>query len=152
MSAPAIRSSRTAPQPRDSPTPSSPLELVDPEAWRRRRRARMIGFVAALVFVASPFVIVVMNVQMAQRQIQLQHLRTARDAEQRQYQSLRDQVLQESSPDGIVPAARKLGLEQAASVTVVTVPVSETPPADIDGDATLAIADNAVKDKLAKAP
>jgi hypothetical protein len=149
---PHVRSSRAAPEPSDAPTPSRPLELVDPDAWRRRRRARVVGALVALVCVVSPFVVVVMNVEMAQRQMQLQRMHTELDAEQTQFETLRTQVLQESSPQGIVQQAEHAGLQPAGDVTAVTVPKSDAAPAADSGDAALSAADNATKNEVALAP
>jgi cell division protein FtsL len=148
----AVRSSRAATEPREEIAPTRPLELVDPDEWKRRRRARIAALVALLVLVASPFVIVVMNVQMAQRQIHLQKLRTALNTEQRKYELLREEVLQVSSPAGIAQAAAHYGMHVADNVTVVSVPPAVAPPAGGDGDATLAAADHVTRDKLADAP
>jgi cell division protein FtsL len=149
---PTVRSSRVATQPREPLTPSRPLELVDPDEWKQRRRARLTAGIFIVVLVVSPFVIVVMNVQMAQRQIQLQHLRTALTREQRQYETLREQVLQRSSPAGIAQAAQDLGLAPAGPVTVVTVPPADA-SSSTGNDAGLAAADDDVtRNKLADAP
>ena len=148
---PTVRTSRTAPEPSDAPTPSRPLELVDPDEWRRRRRTRIAAAILGIVFVVSPFVIVVMNVQMAQRQIHLQHLRTALTQEQRKYETLREQVLSVSSPEGIASAAASLGLERAPSITVVAVPPADTPPNGGD-DGAVAASNDVTRNKLADAP
>ena len=148
---PTVRSSRAAPEPSDTIVPSRPLELVDPDEWRRRRRTRIVVGVVAVVLIVSPFVIVVMNVQMAQRQIHLQHLQTQLDAEQQKYESLRAQVLADSSPAGIAHAAAAEGLVQAPGITVVSVPRADTPAASND-DGALAASDDAMRNKLADAP
>ena len=148
---PTVRSSCTAPEPAETLAPTRPLELVDPEEWRRRRRAKMTAAIFGVAMLVSPFIVVVMNVQMAQRQIELQHLRSKLGEEQGQYETLREQVLQNSSPEWIVQAATSLGLVRAPSVDVVSVPVSDTPPSASD-DGALAASDNLTRNKLADAP
>jgi cell division protein FtsL len=148
---PTVRSSRAATEPSDTITPSRPLELVDPDEWRRRRHTRIVIGIVAVVLLASPFVIVVMNVQMAQRQIHLQHLQTQLDAQQQLYESLRAEVLASSSPAGIAHAAAAQGLVQAPGITVVSVPRSDTPAPGNDNGA-LAASDDFARNKLADAP
>ncbi len=103
------------------------------------------------MLIVSPFVIVVMNVQMAQRQYQLQHLRSSLAAEQREHETLREQVLRESSPEGIAWAAQARGLVPAPGITVVSVPPSDAPPPN-DDSAVLAASDDVPRNKLADAP
>ncbi|HEY1739689.1 MAG TPA: hypothetical protein VGI86_13310 [Acidimicrobiia bacterium] len=148
---PTVRSSRAATEPSDTITPSRPLELVDPDEWRRRRRTRIGIGIFVVVLLVSPFVIVVMNVQMAQRQIHLQRLQTQLDTQQQLYESLRAQVLGASSPAGIARAAAKQGLVPASGITVVSVPRADS-PASGNEDGALAASDDFTRNKLADAP
>jgi cell division protein FtsL len=104
-----------------------PLRLVDPRAWRSRRRMRVLGALLALVVVVAPFAIVALHVMMAQQQFQLDQLQAREEQQQRRYSELREIVARESSGPRLVAVAQQLGLTMPSAITQVTVPHDAAP-------------------------
>ena len=87
-------------------------------ALRRRRRLRMGGMVLAGFVIVLLFAAVGMHVMLAQNQFRLDQLDRQAAAQQAQYQQLRLQVDQLSSPQVIIGAAEgRLGMVPAGGVT-----------------------------------
>ena len=108
---------------------------IAPDSVARRRRVRIAAAGAAVTISATLFAVVGFNVELAQHQIQLQHLQNQLTTEQTRYYDLRNQVAERSSPGRIVEAAKKLGLTQAQT-SYVDVPIPP-PPADPTGTSDL---------------
>lgn len=100
----------------------APLKLVDPDAWRARRRMRLaMGAVGVFVVVAA-FATVALRVMIAQQQYQLQRLGVAQQQSQRRNADLRARVTELSSGARIVAEAEKAGLEFPQIVRIVPLP------------------------------
>ncbi len=113
------------------PRVAKPLELVEPNAWRSRRRLRLLGALLAFVMVLAPFAIVALHVMMAQQQFDLQRINTQLDQATRRNQNLRELTDQNSSAQSIVSKAMSDGLIMPPKVTPIPVPASAAPsPAD----------------------
>jgi cell division protein FtsL len=85
---------------------------VAPEVARRRRLTRLAMFGAAVVTVASLFLMVAFQVFAAQSAFRLDHLAKQRSNEELRNQRLREQVAQLSSPGSVFERARQDGLVQ----------------------------------------
>ena len=126
MSGASVRSSRQA-VPRGTPlapqtTPTGAhLELVEHELLRRRRRTMLTGAVLGAVLIGGPFVVVSMHVRMAQEQYHLNDIRIKVERAEVENRAATAKVATLKSPAGIVPAALRLHLVPALSVTVITV-------------------------------
>ena len=94
---------------------------VAPEVARRRLRARLLMWGAALVTVASLFTLVAFHVFEAQSAFTLEHLSKERTNEQLRYARLRDQVARLSSASAVIAAANKLGMVQGPGVVTLSV-------------------------------
>jgi len=104
---------------------------IAPDSVARRRRVRIAAAGAAVTISATLFAVVGFNVELAQHQIQLQHLQSQLTTEQARYYDLRKQVAESSSPGAIVAAAKRLGLTQAQTSYVrAAIP---PPPVDPTG-------------------
>ena len=127
-------SPRLRPAPHATPRPGSPNRgdgararlTVAPEVARRRLRARLLMWGAALVTVASLFTLVSFHVFEAQSAFKLERLSKDRANEQLRYERLREQVASLSSAETVIVAAAKLGMVQGG--TVVNLPVSSARP------------------------
>ncbi len=127
-------SPRSRPAPHATPRPGSPNRgdgararlTVAPEVARRRLRARLLMWAAALVTVASLFTLVAFHVFEAQSAFKLERLSKDRANEQLRYERLREQVASLSSAETVIVAAAKLGMVQGG--TVVNLPVSSARP------------------------
>jgi cell division protein FtsL len=99
-------------------TPGGPghLRVVGPRP-RRRPSGRFLFLAASGLVLAVAFGLVYLHVVMAERQFRLDDLNARVATEQAQYQTLREQVAQLSSPQQIIATAEgKLGMRQPASV------------------------------------
>lgn len=104
-------------------TPGGPrhLRVVEPRPRRRRPSARFVFLAASGVVIAVAFGLVYLHVVMAQRQFRLDDLNAQVSKQQAQYQSLRLQVAQLSSPQQIISTAEgKLGMRQPKSVVYLS--------------------------------
>ena len=137
-------SPRSRPAPHATPRPGSPNRgdgaraklTIAPETARRRLRARLLMWGAALVTVASLFTLVSFHVFAAQSAFTLERLSKERTNEQFRNQRLRNQVARLSSADVVIKAADKLGMVTGPGVKnliVAGAPVVTGTPA---GDTT----------------
>ncbi len=94
---------------------------VAPDVARRRLRARLLMWGAALVTVASLFTLVAFHVFEAQSAFTLERLSKERTNEQLRYARLRDQVARLSSASAVIDAANKLGMVQGPGVVTLSV-------------------------------
>ena len=84
-------------------------------AWKRRLRALgALGLFGVILVVC--FSAVAMHSQLAGRQIKLTSLRVDVDAAEREHQMLRLKVAELDTPEQVVSAAYRLGLEGATEV------------------------------------
>jgi hypothetical protein len=95
---------------------------VAPEVARRRLRARLLMWAAALVTVASLFTLVAFHVFAAQSAFTLERLSKERTNEQLRYERLREQVASLSSAETVIAAAAKLGMVQGGTVVSLSLP------------------------------
>ena len=130
MSAPAVRSTRSAVAASDVALPRQlergpdrriKLEAVAAQQLRRQRRSVLMGTVVGGIFATSLFAVVSMHVQMAENQFGLQRLEQDTAREQRVHERLRNEVAKLSAPDRIVQEARRLGLIPPETVTPISV-------------------------------
>lgn len=105
---------------------------VAPEVARRRLRARLIMWGAALVTVASLFTLVAFHVFAAQSAFTMERLSKERANEQQRYARLRNLNAQVSSAETVIAAATKLGMVPAGTMTPLRVATKHpaTTPAD----------------------
>jgi hypothetical protein len=123
-------SPRSRPTPNATPRPGSPSRgdgapvrlTVAPEVARRRLRARLIVWGAALVTVASLFTLVAFHVFAAQSAFTLERLSKDRANEQLRYERLREQVASLSSAQTVIAAASKLGMVPGGTLVTLSVP------------------------------
>jgi hypothetical protein len=123
-------SPRSRPIPNATPRPGSPNRgdgapvrlSVAPEVARRRLRARLIVWGAALVTVASLFTLVAFHVFAAQSAFTLERLSKDRANEQLRYERLREQVASLSSAQTVIAAASKLGMVPGGTLVTLSVP------------------------------
>jgi hypothetical protein len=127
------------PSPRTRPTPNAtprsgsrgvPREgaraqlTVAPEVARRRLRARLVMWGAALVTVASLFTLVAFHVFAAQSAFTLERLSKERTNEQLRYTRLRLQVAELSSAHNVIDASQKMGMVPGPGVVTLSVPAA----------------------------
>jgi hypothetical protein len=149
MSAQPSPRSRLAPN--ATPRPESPDRgdgarvrlTVAPEVARRRLRARLVVWGAALVTVASMFTLVAFHVFAAQSAFTLERLSKVRANEQLRYERLREQVAGQSSAQTVIAAASKLGMVPGG--TIVSLPVPSARPGGVTPD-TLAAESTSASD------
>ena len=123
-------SPRSRPAPHATPRPGSPNRgdgaraqlTIAPDVARRRLRARLLMWGAALVTVASLFTLVSFHVFAAQAAFSLERLSKERTNEQLRYERLREQVASLSSAHTVIEAAGKLGMVQGGNVVNLAVP------------------------------
>lgn len=122
-------SPRSNPNPHATPRPGPPSRgdgarvlTVAPEVARRRLRARLLVWGAALVTVASLFTLVAFHVFEAQSAFTLERLSKERTNEQLRYERLREMVAELSSAQTVSAAAAKLGMVPGGTVRTVSVP------------------------------
>jgi hypothetical protein len=152
-------SPRSHPSPHATPRPGSPNRgdgaraqlKVAPEIARRRLRARLLMWGAALVTVASLFTLVAFHVFEAQSAFTLERLSKDRTNEQLRYARLREQVARLSSASAVIAASDKLGMVQGPGVVSLSVPNAHSG----SGTVTVAVkssSDNYDKTKRALGP
>ena len=142
-------SPRLRPNPNATPRPGSTPRgdgararlTVAPDVARRRLRARLLMWLAALVTVASLFTLVSFHVFAAQSAFTLERLSKERTNEQLRYERLRLQVAERSSAETVIGAAKKLGMVNGRSPVNLQVSsslppsgTSDTVPADSSGN------------------
>jgi cell division protein FtsL len=118
-------------------TRAAALRVVDSDARLHARRVRrVIWFLVALVVVAL-FAAVVFHVQLAQGQMELNRLEQESATARQEYQQLRLQYAQHSSPTAIETRAKELGMVRASDVpTYLVVPDAPSPAATPDQTST----------------
>jgi cell division protein FtsL len=118
---PAVPEGEDWAEERSTPGGSRHLRVVEPRSRRRRPNGRFLFLAASGVVIAVAFGLVYLHVVMAQRQIRLDDLNAQVAKDQAQYQTLRLQVAQLSSPQQIISTAEgKLGMRQPQSVIYLT--------------------------------
>jgi hypothetical protein len=109
------------------------LRVVDNAARIQNRRVRRVAWLLGALVVVALFAAVAFHVQLAQGQLELDRLERQTAAAREQYQQLRLQYAQQSSPAAVVYRATALGMVRAGDVpTYLTVPdvPSSTPAPD----------------------
>jgi hypothetical protein len=103
--------------PRSIPTRGQPrhLEVVDPAARRRERRARLGVRLAIAGVIAAVLVVVGFRVIMAEGQLELERLDHATAKEQHRYERMRLMYAERSAPQAIVARATRLGMIPATT-------------------------------------
>jgi hypothetical protein len=122
-------SPRSRPAPNATPRPGVPSRgdgararlTVAPDRARRRLRARLLMWGAALFTVASLFTLVAFHVFEAQSAFTLERLSKERANEQLRNQRLRQMVASESSAAVVIAASNKDGMVPAPSPITLTV-------------------------------
>jgi len=137
VSAPDLAGPALKPRPPEAPRHLRLVGAEELKAVRRRRRIRLGGVALTAFVILLLFAAVGMHVVLAQNQFRLDTLDTQAAAQQTQYQQLRLQVDQLSSPARIVGTAEtKLGMVEPGTVTFLR-PASATPgviaPSSADG-------------------
>jgi hypothetical protein len=156
-------SPRSRPSPNAAPRPGSPFRgdgaraqlTVAPETARRRLRARLVMWGAALVTVASLFTLVAFHVFEAQSAFTLERLSKERTNEQQRYARLRDQVARLSSAPLVIAASEKLGMVPGPSMINVRARIvapAGNPPAGTGPATDSSAAEDYSKTKSALAP
>ena len=103
------------------------LRVVDNAARVQNRRVRRVAWLLGALVVIALFAAVAFHVQLAQGQLELDRLERQTAAARDQYQQLRLQYAQQSSPAAVVDRAKALGMVRAGDVpTYLTVP--DAPP------------------------
>jgi cell division protein FtsL len=127
MAAPTTARRRTAlaPAPRPQPTraPRPPLRLVDARqnVAFRRRRARLIAVVGAVLATGTLFLLAAFNAMLVTGQSRIDHLQSKVQEAQAEYSANRLQLAQLQAPERIVQAARdRLGMVPPPGVTYLT--------------------------------
>ncbi len=109
--------------------------MVDTAARARTRRVRLVAWLVGAVVVVALLAAVAFHVQLAQGQLELDRLDRQTAAARAQYQQLRLEYAQQSSPAAIVYRATALGMVRAGDVpTYLTVP--DAPPSAPAADQT----------------
>ncbi len=126
--------------PRSTPAPERPrhLAVVDPEARKRERRARLGVRLAVASVVAAVLIVVGFHVMMAEGQLQLERVDRATAKEQQRYQALRLQYADRSAPEAIVKRATRLGMIPATSLRYISAPGVPAKGSGTDGTAAMA--------------
>jgi hypothetical protein len=120
--------------PRSRPAPAEKtrhLAVVDPDARKRERRARLGVRLAVTAVIAAVLIVVGFHVVMAEGQLELERLDRATKVEQQRYEALRLKYAQRSAPDAIVRRADAIGMIPATSTRFISVP-GLTPDASAD--------------------
>jgi cell division protein FtsL len=113
------------------------LRVVDNEARLHTRRVRRVMWVLAGLVVVAMFAAVTFHVQLAQGQLELDRIERETAKAREQYQQLRLQYAQQSSPAAIELRAKALGMVRAGEVpTYVAVPDAPPPSAAPDQTST----------------
>jgi hypothetical protein len=106
---------------------------IAPDSVRRRRRVRVAAAGAAVTISATLFAVVGFNVELAQHQIQLQHLQEQLQSEQQHYYDLRKEVAERSSPQSITKQAEHIGLVETTP-SYLQAALRKLPPQDQTGE------------------
>ncbi len=133
-------SPRTSQDPNATPRPETNLRgdgararlTVAPEAARRRLRARLTMWSAALVTVASLFTLVAFHVFAAQSAFTLERLSKERTNEQLRYERLREQVAVLSSAQTVIKGAKAQGMVPGPSAIELPVASRRSVPGTVD--------------------
>jgi len=126
-------SPRSRPGPNATPRPGNPSRgdgararlRVAPDRARRRLRARLLIWGAALFTAASLFTLVAFHVFAAQSAFTLERLSKEQTNEQLRYQRLRLAVSNASSPSSVIAASDAFGMVPGSSVITLTVPPAQ---------------------------
>jgi len=121
------RVARPAPLRTPSSTRKPRLHVVDTAARARTRRVRLIAWLVGALVVVALLAAVAFHVQLAQGQLELDRLDRQTAAARAQYQQLRLEYAQQSSPAAIVFRATALGMVRAGDVPTYLV-VPDAPP------------------------
>ena len=112
-------------------TPSSTrrprLHVVDTATRGRTRRVRLVAWLVGALVVVALLAAVAFHVQLAQGQLELDRLNRQTAAARAQYEQLRLEYAQQSSPAAIVFRATALGMVRAGDVPTYLV-VPDAPP------------------------
>ena len=101
--------------------------MVDTAARARTRRVRLVAWLVGALVVVALLAAVAFHVQLAQGQLELDRLDRQTAAARAQYQQLRLEYAQQSSPAAIVYRATALGMVRASDVpTYLVVPDAPT--------------------------
>ncbi len=130
------------------------LRVVDNAARAQNRRVRLVAWLLGALVVVALFAAVAFHVQLAQGQLELDRLERQTAAAREQYQQLRLQYAQQSSPAAVVYRATALGMVRAGDVpTYLTVPdASPSTPAPDQPSTTLQEGWKKVKPHLGTQP
>jgi hypothetical protein len=109
--------------------------VVDNAVRPRTRRVRLVAWLVGTLVVVALFAAVAFHVQLAQGQLELDRLDRQTAAARAQYQQLRLQYAQQSSPAAIVLRATALGMVRAGDVPTYLV-VPDAPPSTPAPDQT----------------
>jgi len=117
------RAARPAPLRKPSTARKPTLRVVDTETRAQARRVRRIAWLLGALVVVALLAAVAFHVQLAQGQLDLDRLERKTAAAREQYQQLRLQFAQQSSPAAIGDRAAALGMVHAGDVpTYLVVP------------------------------
>jgi hypothetical protein len=125
---------------------------VAPDVARRRLRARLIMWAAALVTVASLFTLVAFHVFAAQSAFTMERLSKERANEQLRYTRLRDLNARLSSAETVIQAAKALGMVPGGTMVPLQVATTHAPPGPTDQGPQTSTAKNYLDTKHALAP
>ena len=101
--------------------------MVDTAARARTRRVRLVAWLVGALVVVALLAAVAFHVQLAQGQLELDRLDRQTAAARAQYEQLRLEYAQQSSPAAIVFRATALGMVRAGDVPTYLV-VPDAPP------------------------
>jgi hypothetical protein len=121
------RVARPAPLRAPASTRKPRLRVVDNAARVQTRRVRRVAWLLGALVVIALFAAVAFHVQLAQGQLELDRLERQTAAARDQYQQLRLQYAQQTSPAAVVARATALGMARAGDVPTYLV-VPEAPP------------------------
>ena len=121
------RVARPAPLRAPASTRKPRLRVVDNAARVQTRRVRRIAWLHGALVVIALFAAVAFHVQLAQGQLELDRLERQTAAAREEYQQLRLEYAQQTSPAAVVARATALGMARAGDVPTYLV-VPEAPP------------------------
>jgi hypothetical protein len=116
------------------------LEVVDPAARRRDRRARIGVRLAIAGVVLAVLLVVGFRVLMAEGQLELDRLQQATAKEQRAYERMRLLYAQRTAPPAIIARANRIGMIPATTQRYLAAPGLPTGPDADEGDGEVAAA------------